>query len=92
MPSTTLTISLDQDLLDRLTATATERNTTADGLVASCVEQHLEVALRHRVLVERMETVDAQIEAIARFIEGASSGGGLDPVDLFKLCRYPRKA
>lgn len=88
--ATTLTITLDDALVSRVTAAATAQGVTADALLAACVEQHFEVALRHKVLVERMEVVDAQVDAIARFVEEASASGALDPVDLFKLCRYPR--
>ncbi|MDX7951246.1 hypothetical protein P7D22_08655 [Lichenihabitans sp. Uapishka_5] len=90
MPLTTLTITLDDALASRVTAAVAAQGKSADTIVAACIEQQLEVALRHAVLVERMETVDAQIDAIARFVEKASSGGGLDPVDLFRICRYPK--
>ena len=91
MATTTLTVTLDDTLVSRLTAAATAQGMTVDAVVTACVEQHLEVALRHKVLVERMALLDAQIDAIARFVEEASAGGGLDPVDLFKICRYPRE-
>lgn len=91
MAAQTLSITLDDALISRVTAAAAAQDRTVDAVIALCVEQQLEVALRHTVLVERMETVDAQIDAIAHFIEKASSGGGLDPVDLFKICRYPKR-
>lgn len=91
MPSTTLTITLDEALASRVTAAASPQGMSINAVVTACIEQQLEVALRHAVLVERLETVDAQIDAIARFVEKASSGGGLDPVDLFRICRYPKE-
>lgn len=90
MATKTLTITLDDALASRVTAAAAAQAVTVDALITSCIEQQLEVALRHAVLVERMEVIDTQIDAIARFIEKASAGGGLDPVDLFRICRYPK--
>ena len=86
-----LTIELDADLSGSLLQLAKDRGWRPEDLVVDCVRQQVEATLRHRVLIERMEIVDAQIEAIARFIEQASAGGGGGDIDLFKLCRYPRK-
>ena len=87
----TLTLSLDDALAARLQDLAKTQGLTPQDLVLASIEHHLDAALRHKVLLERQETVDRQIDAIAQFIEQASSGGGLDPVDLFRICRYPRK-
>lgn len=92
LATSTLTITLPDELAIRLTAAASTQGVAVDALVTRCIEQHLETALRHSVLIERLEIVDAQIDAIARFVEKAASGGGLDPVDLFRICRYPKKA
>ena len=86
----TVTLQFTDELLRRLATAAAAHRTTLDAMVVACVEQHVEVALRHRVLLERMEAVDTQVDAIARFIEEATSGGQ-DAVDLSRICRYPRQ-
>ena len=91
MPSVKLTMELDADLADALRQAAAAASTTPEVLAAEALAQAYEVGLRHKVLVERMEAVDAQIAAIARFVEEATApaeGGG---IDLDRLCRYPRK-
>ena len=86
----TMTLTLDEALAGRLTTTARAQGVAPEALAVACVEQHLDAALRYMVLLQRQEIVDRQIGEIARFIEEASAGGGLDPVDLFRICRYPR--
>ena len=91
MPSIKLIVELDADLADALRKAAAAVGTTPEALAAEAVAQAYETGLRHRVLVERLEAVDAQIAAIARFVEEATApaeGGG---IDLDRLCRYPRK-
>ncbi len=91
MAGVKLIVELDLDLADALRQAATAAGTTPEALAAEAVAQAYETGLRHRVLVERLEAVDAQIAAIAQFIEQATApadGGG---IDLERLCRYPRK-
>ena len=91
VPKVKLTLELDPDLAETLRHAATAAGTTREALAAEAVAQTYETGLRHRVLVERMEAVDAQIAAIARFVEEATApadGGG---IDLERLCHYPRK-
>ncbi|HEY1945024.1 MAG TPA: hypothetical protein VGH40_23160 [Roseiarcus sp.] len=83
------TIEPDSDLAARLTAGATERGLSHEIVIADCVAQHLEIALRHRVLVERMEAVDANLATLAQFVGEATQGGGA--ADLEWICRYGRK-
>lgn len=84
-----MTVSLEPALADALRAAAAERGWSPESLVADCVRQHLEIAIRHRVLVERMEEIDATIMDMSRMIgELASSGGTLD---LSGICRYSRE-
>jgi hypothetical protein len=54
-------------------------------LAVECIVQHLEVAIRHRVLVERMEQIDGAILEMAQAVGelGAPSAG----IDLSKVCR-----
>jgi len=81
-----LTITLETTLAARLSAAAAERGWSAEDLAAECVAQHLEVALRHRILIERMEQVDAAILDMAQAVGelGAPSAG----IDLSRVCRY----
>jgi hypothetical protein len=48
---------------------AAERSRTPKSRIADCVLQHLKVAIRHQVLVERLEQVDAAILARARAVD-----------------------
>ena len=91
MPGEKLTIELDPDLAAKLRHAAAAAATTPEALAAEAVAQTYEVGLRHRVLLDRVEAVDAQIAAIARFIEEATAAGDSDGIDLERLCRYPRK-
>ena len=90
MPGVKLIVELYGDLADALRQAAAAAGTTPESLAAEAIAQAYEVGLRHRVLVERLEAVDAQIAAIAQFVEQATApaeGGG---IDLDRLCRYPR--
>jgi predicted transcriptional regulator len=80
------TVDLDDDLAARLTAAARARGWTPESLAADCVAQHLEIAIRHRVLIERLESVDQHLATLAEFIGEATQGG--TQVDLGKICRF----
>lgn len=84
------TITLPAPLASRLTAAATEQGWSRESLAAECVVQHLEVAIRHRVLIERMEQIDAAILDMAQAVGelGAPSAG----LDLSKVCRFRKHA
>jgi hypothetical protein len=83
------TIQLDENLTAQLIKAAKERGWSPESLIADCVEQHLQVALRHRVLIDRMEAVDADIATLAKFVgEASQDSGGLD---LTGICRFGRK-
>jgi hypothetical protein len=81
-----LCITLEAGLAAQLTAAANERGWSPESLAADCVAQVLEIAIRHRVAIERLEQVDAAILAMAKAIGelGAPSSG----IDLSKVCRY----
>lgn len=82
----TFTVSLPPALAADVRRMAAERGWTPESLIADCVAQSLEIALRHRVLVERLERVDAAILEMAEAVGelGAPSGS----IDLSKVCRY----
>ena len=81
-----LTVTLEAALAERLQAAATERGWSLESLAAECVAQQLEVAIRHRVLIERAERIDVALLDMAEAVGelGAPSGG----IDLTKVCRY----
>jgi hypothetical protein len=85
-----LTIELDEQLADQLTEAAREHGWAPESLATDCVAQHLEIAVRHRVVVERMEAVDAHLAALATFVGEATQSG--EGIDLMKICRYGRKS
>ena len=91
MPSVKLTLELDSELANAVREAASQAGTTPEMVAAEAVAQAYEVGLRHTVLVERMESVDAQIAAIAQFVEQAMAESGGEGIDLDRLCRYPRK-
>ena len=85
-----LTIELEEQLADQLRKAAREHGWTPETLAADCVAQHLEIAVRHRVVIERMEAVDADLAALATFVGEATQSG--EGVDLTKICRYGRES
>ena len=84
-----LTIELDDDLAQKLADAASARGWTPESLAADCVGQHLEIAVRHRALVERFEAVDQSLATLAQFVGEATPDA--QGIDLFKICRYGRK-
>lgn len=82
----TLTVSLPADLAAALRRAAAARGWTPESLIQDCVAQHLEIAVRHRALVERLEQVDAALLEIARAVgEAGEAADGFEPGS---LCRY----
>ncbi len=81
-----LTIELEEDLTEKLCAAAKVHNWTPEDLARECVAQHLEIAVRHRALVERFEAMNHHLAALARFVGQASASS--EGVDLWKICRY----
>ena len=83
-----ITVTLEATLATRLSAAATERGWSPEALAAECVVQHLEVAVRHRVLIERLEQVDAAILDMAEAV--GELGAPAAAIDLSKVCRLGR--
>jgi hypothetical protein len=80
------TVSLPAPLAADLRRVAAERGWTPESLIADCVAQHLEIAIRHRVVLERLEQVDAVILEMAQAVgELGASAEGFEPGS---LCRY----
>ncbi len=63
-----LTVTLGEALAARLNAAAAAQGWSAESLAADCIAQNLEVALRHRVLIERIEQIDAAILDMAQAV------------------------
>lgn len=84
-----LTLTLDAPLAARLSTAAAEQGWSTESLAAECVAQHLEVAIRHRVLIERVERIDATLLDMMKVVGelGAPSSG----IDLSKVCRFRAK-
>jgi len=79
-------ITLEADLAARLTAAASEKGWSPENLAADCIAQVLEVAIRHRVVLERLEQVDAAILDMAKAV--GELGASATSIDLSKVCRY----
>jgi hypothetical protein len=83
------TVEIDRDLAGRLVEAAKERGSTPEALIVECVAQHLELALRYRTLMDRLEAVDEHIISLAKFVgEATQDSGG---IDLSHVCRYRRE-
>ena len=56
--STRYAVELEDDLAERLEEAARNSKLSAAELITECVTQHLEVAIRHRALIDRLDAVD----------------------------------
>jgi len=91
MSSVAYTTQIEEKLAERLEEAAQAAKVPVAELIAECVSQHLDVAARHRAVIERLEMVDQGLLDLASFIGEATAGGG--QVDVSTLCRYaPQKA
>lgn len=88
--SVAYTVEIEKNLVERLEQAARATKCQPTELIADCVAQHLDVAIRHRALLERLETVDQGLLELATFIGEATAESN---VDVSSLCRYaPSKA
>ena len=83
--STKYAIELEDELAERLEEAVRNSKLSATELITECVIQHLEVAIRHRALIDRLDAVDQGLLDLADFIGEATAG---PKVDLSNLCRY----
>jgi hypothetical protein len=86
-PDITLTITLPAALAASLRQAAAQQGWSPESLAADCVAQHLEVAIRHRVLLERAELVDAALLGLTRTMSDRAAASEM--ADGVSLCRYP---
>jgi len=79
------TVQIEKTLAERLERAANTAKVSPGELIAECVMQHLDIAVRHLALVERLEAVDQGLLELATFVGEATAGGD---VDVSGLCRY----
>ena len=82
---TAYTVQIEKTLAERLERAAHTAKVSPVELIAECVMQHLDIAIRHLALVERLEAVDQGLLELATFVGEATAGGD---VDVSSLCRY----
>lgn len=87
-PPVSLTVVLPADLAAALASAASQRGWTSESLAADCIAQSLEVAIRHRVALERIDQVDAALLELAKAVSAVEEASG--PLDLSDFCRYKR--
>ncbi len=80
------TVGLPGELAAALHTAAVANDMTAEELIAECVAQHSETALRHRVLIQRQNDVDEALLELARLVGRLTAGPGKPQDD---ICRYP---
>lgn len=89
--SVSLTITLPADVAVALQQAAAGRGWTPESLAADCIAQQIEVAIRHRVVLERIEQVDAALIEMATALGAIEAAGG-EGIDLSDFCRYKKGA
>jgi ribosome biogenesis SPOUT family RNA methylase Rps3 len=78
-------VDVASDVAELVTNAASARNITAADVINECISQHFELALRHRVLIQRQDDVDEAILELARLV-GRLSAGPVESSD--NVCRY----
>lgn len=86
MPLVEYKIQVDREFANRLQKASNMVKIPVEDLIIECIGQHLDLATRHRLLVERIEIVDQALVELAEFIGEASTESG--QVDLSNLCKY----
>ncbi|RQH06875.1 hypothetical protein [Bradyrhizobium sp. RP6] len=79
------TVQIETKLSEQLEEAARAAKIAPAELIAQCVEQHLDIAVRFRALIERLETVDQGLLDLAGFVGEATASGHFD---VSSLCRY----
>lgn len=81
-----ITIKLEPPLMEALSRAAVTSGLTLEQMAADAIEQQLEVALRHRVLLSRLEQMDEHIVALAEFVGEVSA----QPTEaqIGSICRF----
>ncbi len=82
-------VVIDADLADNLTQAAQSLGLSREAFAAECLAQAVETALRHRVVLQRVERVDLAILELAGFLgelKAAAETSSAAPAKPF--CRY----
>lgn len=87
--SVALTVTLPVDVFAALQQAAAGRGWTPESLAADCIAQQLEVAIRHRVVLERIDQVDAALIEMATALGSIEAAAG-EGIDLSSFCRYKK--
>jgi hypothetical protein len=82
-------VELPTDVAGLVTKAAAANNMTAADVIAECISQQFEQALRHRILIQRQDDVDEAILELARLV-GRLSAGPIEPQE--GVCRYRASA
>jgi hypothetical protein len=80
-----LEVEVTADVAALIANAAAKNNMTSSAVVGECISQQLEPGLRHRVLIQRQDDVDAAILELARLV-GRLTAGPIDPQET--ICRY----
>lgn len=83
--TTRFTIELTVDLANAVAKAAGANKITVEEAIGECVSQSFEVALRHRVLIQRQNDVDEALLELARLV-GRLSARPSEPRE--NICRY----
>ncbi|MDA9392631.1 hypothetical protein WN73_19075 [Bradyrhizobium sp. CCBAU 45394] len=81
----TYRVQIEPKLSERLEQAARAAKIGPAELIAQCVEQHLDIALRYVALLDRLDTVDQGLLDLAGLVGEASAGRS---VEVSSICRY----
>lgn len=81
----TYKVQIESKLSERLEQAARVAKIAPAEMIAQCVEQHLDIALRYVALLDRLDTVDQGLLDLASLVGEASAGGN---VEVSSICRY----
>jgi uncharacterized protein (DUF1778 family) len=81
----TVHLEVTTDVAVLIAKAAATNNMTTSDVIGECISQQLEQALRHRVLIQRQDDVDAAILELARLV-GRLTAGPIEPQE--SICRY----
>jgi hypothetical protein len=85
LKTTRFAIDLAANLTDAVARAAAEAAISSEEFISECVSQHCEMALRHRVLIQRQNDVDEALLELARLVGRLSAGPNEPPEN---ICRY----
>ncbi len=85
----TIPVVIDADLADKLTQAAQSLGLTREAFAADSLAQAVETALRHRVVLQRVESVDRAILELAEFLgELKAAAETASAATVKPICRY----